>query len=122
MPDKVELVPDEKKQVNIEEAFNDLFKGASSASGDEELLRIVSDFSLQLSSSQIRALIWLKTKAITLQSLGRKTEAQMLVTVIEDWVKYKKNNFSDVFMMRAVESISLRKFIGNNSFKVDVMK
>ncbi len=113
---------EQQKDENIEKAFNDLFKSSTSGSGEEELLRIVSDFSLQLTSPQIRALLWLKVKAKRLRARGKTDEALVLDTFVDEWVRYKKNNFSDVFMMRAVESLSLKKFIGQNAIKVDVMK
>jgi len=41
---------------------------------------------------------------------------------IERWLELKQYNNSDMFVMRALDSISLRKFIGENAFKVNIEK
>lgn len=116
---------DEEPKTNVEDAFQDIFSGSVSGGGEEELLRIASDYALQLSASQIRALLWLELKAIDLEA--KKTPRSLvasakLKTFIKRWVELKRNHNSDMFVMRALDAISLRRLIGENSVKVDIQK
>lgn len=118
--------------VNLEDAFGQLFKSSVSGTGEEELLRIASDYALQIKASQFRLLLYLKHKASAFELAsrystgGRKLQfeyaASYLRQFVMDWLEYKKHNNSDVFVMRALDSISLRKFINENTLKVNIEK
>lgn len=104
--------------VNLEDAFQGLFKTSASGTGEEELLRIASTYSRQLSARMIKALSYLHFIIPKLNPVQKR----QVEDFIKNWLEYKQYNNSDVFVMRALDSISLRKFIGENSFKVDIQK
>jgi hypothetical protein len=102
----------------IEDRWSDLFSGSASATGEEELLRIASKYSFQISARQIKALMYLENLAVSLPDpWGRQ-----LRRIVTRWLELKENNNSDIFVMKALEYISLRKFFNENSFKVDIQK
>lgn len=101
---------------NLESEFASLFGASVSGSGEEELLRIASRYSLQISATQIKALLFLEFLSNIAPSLG------WIKDFISRWLQLKENNNSDLFVMKALEYISLRKFLGENSFKVNIEK
>lgn len=108
----------EKADVNLEDTFGSLFKTSTSGTGEEELLRIASTYSRQMSARMIKALLYL----IWLKEHTNQKQKMLIEQFIEKWLEYKQFNNSDVFVMRALDSISLRKFIGENAFKVNIEK
>jgi len=108
----------EGEQKDLEKEFSNIFGGSVSATGEEELLRIASKFSRQLSSPQIRALLLLEWIAPELPE-PKKTQ---ITNFVERWLELKQYNHSDVFVMKALEFISLRKFISENTFKINLEK
>lgn len=107
---------------NLEDAFGDLFKTSKSGTGEEELLRIASQFSLQVTARQMRCLVYLMHRAERSEARGWAQEAYLLRLFVQKWLEYKQNNNSDVFVMKALEHISLRHYINENSFKVNIEK
>jgi len=107
---------DDKK--NLEEAIAGIFRTSVSGSGEEEMLRIASTYSLQISAPQMRLLIYLVVRSYDLGDV----EKEKLQTFIKKWLELKSYNSSAAFVMRALESISLRKFINENTMKVNVQK
>jgi len=101
---------------NLEDAFQSLFRTSASGTGEEELLRIASTFSMQLSTRQMKALLYLEWIAD-----GHPKEKQLRMFVSR-WLELKQHNNSDMFVMRALDAISLRKFIGENAFKISIDK
>lgn len=110
---------DKTTDVNLEDAFQGLFKTSASGTGEEELLRIASTYSRQMSARMIKAVLyleWVKGEK------EQRTESDLLTSFITRWLELKQYNNSDMFVMRALDSISLRKFIGENAFKVNIEK
>jgi len=116
-----DFVPDRVEDVdkNLEDAFSNLFKTSASGTGEEELLRIASRYSMQLTASQIKVLLWLEWAADT---QAPPTQRAWIHAFVGRWLSLKENNNSDVFVMKALEYISLRKFLNENSFKVNIEK
>ena len=113
-----ESEPEKKESVNLEDAFQNLFRTSASGTGEEELLRIASTFSMQITTRQMKALLYLEWASINLSPARRKQITQF----VERWLGFKQHNNSDLFIMRALDSISLRKFVGENAFKVNIEK
>lgn len=107
---------------NLEEAFSDLFKTSVSGTGEEELLRIASTYSRQISASQIRCLLYIELRAERFRLSGDEITARALHQFVNRWLELKQYNNSDVFVMKALEHISLRKFLNENSLKVNIEK
>lgn len=119
--------------VNLEDAFGKLFKSSVSGTGEEELLRIASDYALQINAKQIKCLLYLVHWADKMNEIGAKQtkpelksyyfwQGKTLGEFVYKWLDWKKHNNSDVFVMRALDSISLRKFINENTLKVNIEK
>ena len=119
--------------VNLEDAFGQLFKSSVSGTGEEELLRIASDYALQITAKQVRLLMFLlhradyfSLRAEYASDLAIKKQCEYatryLRNFVEKWLELKKHNNSDAFVMRALDSISLRKFINENTLKVNIEK
>jgi len=104
--------------VNVEEAFGNLFKTSASGTGEEELLRIASTYSRQFSAKQIKVLLYIEwwSKLYPLETQIR------LRAFIDRYLELKQYNNSDGFVMKALEYIALRKFIGENTMKVNIEK
>lgn len=107
-----------EKNENLEDITQDLFKTSSSGSGEEELLKTASGYALQLTAPQIRILLYLEQLAEILP----ERPAKLLKDFVFRYIELKRNNNSDMYVMRALDSISLRKFINENSFKVNIDK
>lgn len=109
---------EKNNNINLEDAFQNLFRTSVSGSGEEELLRIASTYSLQLTAGQIRLLLFLEYRS---QQIGGATGV-LINSFVKRWLELKQNNNSDIFVMKALEFISLRKFLGESSFKVNIDK
>jgi len=110
------VVESPKDDTNLEDAFQNLFKTSASGTGEEELLRIASVYSRQLSARQIKAVLYLEWVA-------RDHEEKVRIRAFVDkWMELKQYNNSDIFVMKALEFISLRKFINENTMKVNIEK
>lgn len=122
----------QQTDVNLEDAFTNLFKTSVTGTGEEELLRIASNYSLQISAGQIRLLLYIEHKAESFELKAQyakepakaqyKWSAFYLRNFVRRWLELKQHNNSDVFVMRALDSISLRKFINENTLKVNIEK
>jgi len=109
-------------QTNLEDAFQDMFKTSQSGAGEEELLRIASQFSLQVTMRQMKCLVYLLQRAILEEKNKRMHNAARLREFVSSWLLYKQQNNSDIFVMKALEHISLRHFINENSMKINIDK
>jgi hypothetical protein len=108
--------------LNFEEALGGLLKNSVSGSGEEELLRIASRYSLQITANQIKALLFLEYLADMWKAYDFLWEAEFLYKFCAKWLQLKENNNSDMFVMKALEYISLRRFLNEQSFKVNIQK
>lgn len=106
----------------IEEAALNIFGGSTSGSGEEELLRIASNFALQLSARQINRLLWLKLAALRLRNAKKDNLAIVFDAFITNWLEWKKYNGSEAYIMRGLDSISMRRYLNEGSFKVNIDK
>lgn len=118
---------------NLEEAFSSLFASNVSGSGEEELLRTATTFALQFSAQQIKCIIYLKDLIVILNHKAEREEvpsikgrmelaSKRLQSFVNNYLEYKKNHVSDVFALKALEMISLRKYLNESSFKINVDK
>src|SRR3972149_557066 len=122
-----ELPPEKLKSEanNLEDTFQQLFSSSASSTGEEELLRIASAYSRQYSSAQMRVLLYLRQVAnyyLRKESDSAKQSGRDLCEFLDRWEGLKQYNNSDVFVMKALEHISLRRFINENSVKVNIEK
>ena len=103
----------------LEDIFSKMFQSSVSGTGEEELLRIASTYSRQIHAKQIKILLYLEYRAFTSKS---HTTKKVLKSFVDRWLELKQYNNSDAFVMKALEFISLRKFLNENSLKVNIDK
>lgn len=106
----------EENKENLESIFQNLFQ--SGETNEEGLLRVASDYSKQYTAEQIKGLILLKFATYYVS----KEKSEMLNEIIDNWQKLKQWNNSALFISRIIDSISLRKFITEKSFNIDIKK
>lgn len=110
------------EQPNLEKSFQSLFGTRLSGTGEEELLRLATTFSVQLSARQVRILMYINFLGDYYTATGEIKKAAVFHSFVRRYIEYKQYNNSDVFVMRALDSIALRKFMNENTFKVQVEK
>lgn len=108
-----------QKTLSTEELFSGLFGASASGTGEEELLRIAAKYSLQLSGRQIRCLIKLNMLADQIPNTPTSLALHSLIT---HWLEHKQHHNSGMYVMAALDSIALRRFITTEAFKVNVQK
>lgn len=108
-----------QQQAQMHDAISKLFAGSASGSGEEEMLRVVSKYSKQLSARQIRVLVYLKLWA--LQTTIEK-DSLMINQFLEYYLDLKDYNNSGGYMQQALEAVSLYRYINESAFKVDIQK
>lgn len=106
---------------DLEQAFQSLFKNSASGSGEEELLRVASDYALQLTAEQIKILLYVEGVALGVQTASPWRHAR-LMGFIHRYLDLKKHNQSDIFIMASLREISLRRYLNEGSFKVNIDK
>lgn len=109
---------DLKNKKDVADVFGDLFQQTDT--GDEGLLKIASGYSLQTSADQIKGILLLEICAMLMQP--EMPENTIPGWFAKRWLHLKQFNQSAPFVMRALDSISLRKFLGENAIKVNVEK
>ncbi len=103
----------------LEDIFSKMFQSSVSGTGEEELLRIASTYSRQIHAKQIKVLLYLEFRASVSKNPATK---RILKSFVDRWLELKQFNNSDAFVMKALEFISLRKFLNENSLKVNIDK
>lgn len=98
---------DENQALDPSAVIGGLVGSGTTAGGDEELLRIASDFSIQLNADQIRCLARLTALA---KSVGGKT-GETLDAFVKKYLEMKKLHLSNNFIMAAIDCIALRRLI-----------
>lgn len=108
----------EEKRIDLENLFKDLFQ-QTSGSGEEELLRIASTYSRQITGYQMKCILLLEYVSNYLTDEAKK---QAILGFLSRWLELKQFNNSAGFVMKALEFISLKKFLGENPIKVNIEK
>jgi len=103
----------------LEDKIQSAFGGTFSGTGEEELLRVASKFSLQYTGNQIRIMLYLYDVALRYKGASN---SERLVAYVNKYSELKQFNNSDRFVMTALESIALKRFIGENALKINVEK
>ena len=81
----------EKDKVQkMEEAVKAIFRTSVSGSGEEELLRIASTYSQQVSARQMKVMLYLGLRALTMD----EAEKEKVKYFIDRWFEMKKYNNS----------------------------
>lgn len=94
---------------------------SGSNGGDEEILKIASDYALQITPNQIATLLKLKMFAID-NSEKYPHIMEKVDKFTKEYLTMKKFHESGAYIMRMVDSLSLKKIVPNDAVKVNVMK
>ena len=88
--------------------------------GDAQLLEVASKHTLQLNAEQIKAILYLNyLKDIYLTN---EKEKVALNEFIKTYVQYTSHNSSQGFITEILGAISFRRFINENTLKINVGK
>jgi len=112
----------DQQNTALADRFQQLLGSSMSGGEDEKLLELASNFSVQLSAAQVRTLIAVNMFADVLDSKGKIDQAKILRSFLKKYLDLKKYHGSDFYVMRALDSISLRKFMSQTPIGVDVIK
>lgn len=77
---------------------------------------------MQMTAKQMKAILYIEWWIRKYRRDGKEDLASDLQTFVSRWLILKQNNNSDLFVMKALEHISLRKFINENTMKVNIEK
>jgi hypothetical protein len=113
----MEEAPPKENRTDLSDLFSSLFE-QSSGTGDEELLRLATTYSRQLTGYQMKGLLLLEMIAKT----RKEKEKEMLEDFVFRYLELKQYNNSALFIMKALDSISVKRFLGENSIKVAIEK
>jgi hypothetical protein len=106
-----------KEKINLEEAFQNVLQSTGSV-GDEELIRVATTYTRQISGYQMKLilflLVWGFDPNLTIQ--------QKVQSFIEKWLELKQYNNSANFVGRVLDSIALKRLITENSTKINIQK
>jgi hypothetical protein len=119
MTDEITPVSAPSIDLTAENSFSKLFEGAQSASGDQELLKVAADFASQYSGEQMKILCFIHG---LVSARPDSNFAKKISPVLAKYVEYKRNHDSAMYVMAALDSIALRKFVNENTMKVNIMK
>jgi len=109
----------QKNKVNISDLMASF--SHSSEGGDEELLRIASNYALQISPDQISTIMKLKMFALDYRHLNKDLPAKIEI-FIKEYLEIKHYHESGSFIERIIGSLSLKRIIPQDAVKVNVMK
>jgi len=109
----------ENEQNNVADIMNAFASG--SQGGDEEILKIASDYALQINPAQISSL--LKLKMFAIDNWGQYPHIMEKVEKFtHEYLTMKKFHESGMFIRTIIADLSLKKVIPNDAVKVNVMK
>lgn len=94
----------------------------SSNNGDEEMLRIASEYSLQVGPRQMRTLLLLDLAAYQYKHLNADLPILFGDLIAKKWLQLKHHHESGPFIMRVIDSLAVKKLVPNDAVKVNVMK
>lgn len=109
-----------KKDENISEELETELEEAGTE--EEGLLRVASKYSIQLSGYQLKVLIFIDYVADVIEKKGFIDEAERLRNMKRRYLELKQYNRSDMYIVKILEYISLKNFLGENAIKVNIEK
>lgn len=91
-----------------------------SASSDEETLRMVAQYSLQISPRQQMTIN--RLQMLAMDPKVPQFERERVVAFIRSWMETKRYHDTMPFIGRTVDALSLRRFWSQDSMKGSVIK
>jgi len=93
----------------------------ASGSPDEEMLRIASNYALQMNPGQIYTVMKLKAFAEDYKHINPQLP-ERIEMFVSKWLEIKHFHESGNFILRTIDSLSLKRIIPSDATKVNVMK
>lgn len=93
----------------------------ASGSADEEILRIASNYALQLTPDQIYTVMKLKAFAEDYKHINPQL-TEIVENFTSQWLEVKHFHESGSFILRVIDALSLKRIIPADATKVNVMK
>lgn len=102
--------------------ISDIFSAFShSAGGDDEILRIASQYALQVMPNQIDTLTRLRTFALDYAQYNPDLKPKIEI-FIKEYLEIKHFHESGGFIGRIIEALSVKRLIPTDAVKFNVMK
>jgi len=108
-----------ENNVDIQKFFENLFQSSSLTEGEAETLKVATEYTIFLDGQKIRALLLLKIYALITDN---EKEREIINEFIEKYLLYQRYNQAQKFIVKVLESLTLKKFLGQNWLKVEVQK
>lgn len=93
----------------------------SSGGGDEEILKIASEYALQVGPRQIQTIMRLKMFALTYAKINENLTF-VIESFIQEYLKVKHFHESGMFIRGVIGDLSLKKIIPPDAIRMNVMK
>lgn len=93
----------------------------ASGSSDEEILRIASNYALQLTPDQIYSIMKMKSFAEDYKHINPRLP-EIIENFTSQWLEIKHFHESGSFILRVIDALSLKRIIPSDATKVNVMK
>jgi len=113
-----EIKPVENKSMKVAELMAQFLR--PSASSDEETLRMVAQYSLQISPRQQMTIN--RLQMLAMDPKVPLFERERILTFIRSWQETKRYHDTMPFIGRTVDALSLRRFWSQDSMKGSVIK
>jgi len=115
----------EEETKSVNDILSGFMPSMGSADGSEELLKVVAEYALQLPTLQIQAILKLNDYKNRFEKMGAVTLAKRIDKIISaeaGWLKYKKFNNTGRYVLGALDSYSMGKWIKAGLLNVNVQK
>jgi geranylgeranyl pyrophosphate synthase len=109
----------EEKEIDIQKFFENLFQSSGIAEGEAEILRVATEYTIFLDGQKIRALLLLKIYSLLTED---EKEKEIINEFINTYLQYQRYNQAQRFIIKVLESLTLKRFLGENWLKVEVQK
>lgn len=98
-------------------ALNSLFK-EEKKNNEAEIVDIAQKYSLQLNIRQIKAILYLNY----IKNDLKNNDKAKIEEFIKKYIELKIHNASASFIIKILENIALKKFINEDTFKININK
>jgi uncharacterized protein YacL (UPF0231 family) len=108
-----------EEQKNLAKFFENLFQASSIGEAEAETLRVATQYTIFLDGQKIRALtlLYLYSK-IT----DDEEEKKLIEAFLEKYLEFQRYNQAQKFIVKVLESLTLKRYLGENWLKVEVQK
>jgi uncharacterized protein HemY len=113
------MTEENNNQKDLTKYFEGLFQASSLGEAEAETLRVASQYTIFLDGQKIQGLTLLYLYS---QITDNEEEKKLLMSFIEKYLEYQRYNQAQKFIIKVLESLTLKRYLGENWLKVEVQK